>query len=353
MELVINGYLTPSNSISLYVPDDIMNLIIKFIGALFGLDTMSFFLHIESSSDKHTIRLFNLISNTQYNVNLKIFHENKNSYQYLSYSRGYCTINNTPLPHTLYNQLKNNYDNTNNWSMFIRIGGMKAYLDISDWGRHWRQTPSNDCHLTAFNSSLLRQHSHSNRSHTYTAYDFELPSFPEYCAYPSIVYNKYNNILYAVNEKKIYSLNMKYEKHSVKQSYWPRSWNIPIFSQQHSEQWNWKLVTDKLQYDRGTSTSCIVDNKYIAIIGGLMNGTLNNIYGELFALNCNKSIKIKKLIEKHELHSVCVYHKKLHKIVLFQNSNCNVYDINKDMWYNIERPIVAQRVFTLSKNVWV
>ena len=90
----------------------------------------------------------------------------------------------------------------------------------------------------------------------------------------------------------------------------------------------WKQIGCLLN-KRSNTSLCMVDNdRFIAILGGTLPKC-----AELYALNCNKSIRIRNMIQPME-YTKSIYHDKFHKIIVADryNKGIQLYDINKDKW---------------------
>ena len=253
---------------------------------------------------------------------------------------GQCIINNISLPfylqknQYLYNKYNDYQQNllSNNWSLIINIGGYNNYKQ------------SAECHLTAFNRKCL--HDDINRySH---AYNFELPRYPEPTSNPSIVYSENDQILYAMNGltaghdwndirgRTIYSLNLSDQRtkyiDDIKDDL-DELCSIESLNDYKAHNWDWKIHSTKLKRMRFNTSACMVDDRFIAILGGYRESKKVN-YGELYALNCDKSIWLRTMINKRQ-NARSVYHDKYHKIIVGGEDvkdGIESYDINKDKW---------------------
>eukprot|EP01084_Bolivina_argentea_P034731 64320_1 len=270
--------------------------------------------------------------------------DQKESYNTYNYNKSFenndgikHTINNTTLPidiQTLCNKdgtnpLSTNHITSNKWSMTVQIG-------------------SNICELNAFPSSLQVP----DGALIYGLYKFTLPSFPltssKFSQKPTaITFDANTQILYGMNS---YS-DMEYiQKHSHK-----------IYYLDFTEtNYDWKTLSGSIK-NRFNTTCCMVDNRFLAILGGDTFGDASKT-AEIYSLNFNKSVSIKDMeIEKDFAFSL--YHETFHRIIVvdtFKEKNryyrsedksysmnhrlMEWHDINKDRWMVIENDIEMKQL---------
>eukprot|EP01084_Bolivina_argentea_P199925 341969_1 len=330
IELLINGFLTLScKSLFQYLPMDIINLIILYY-TFSDINPLSFIVHLRLPTFDNKlpiIRIFSPSTNIFRDVYLKSVYK---SYWYKD-NRLYdnqtpyigTVIHNESLPYQLHSQLIDKNNINQKWSMIVRAG---AGINDKKESQHWLQS----VYLTAINVNINSM-----------SYDFELPSFPHSMAASILYHNKH---LYAINGKHIYSLD--FDQHNSNYN----KWNIF-----QSYAWTWNEFGNNLKWDRYGTGCCMIDNKYIANIGGLGDWTYDTgycySYGELFALNCKKSIGIKPFIG-YRYYPKCIYHKMFHKIAVGVQK-LDLYDINKDIWVTIKQRGMRLSVGLMSKNIWI
>eukprot|EP01083_Nonionella_stella_P156148 505248_1 len=362
LELLIHGFVNASCSESscnlLYIPSDMINLIIIYY-TFHGLDSHTFLVSIETNSSQYEImKLFNISNQRMYPQRIIFADPNFNNFkskkldkkdvieQWSRKNPGQCIINHVPLPFHLQKNkyLYDKYDDyqsnlkSSNWSLIIHVGGYNNY----------KQSP--ECHLTAFNRASL--HDDMNRySH---AYNFEAPPFPEPTSNPSIVYNANNQTLYAMNGltansvrghgRTIYSLSLSDEQQTMKGNHL-----------NNDDTWQWNIQSTKLKRMRFNTSCCMVDHgRFIAILGGYRDSKKIN-YGELYALNLDKSIWF-KCMTKARQNACSLYHDTYHKIIIGGEDikdGLESYDINKDDWRMLKTYNTTVSPYNRLQNLWV
>ena len=327
LECLINGYLRRTNLYKplLFVPTDIVDLIVQYFTFEY-LDSCSYLLIIEAHSrnSSEMIQLMNsstLDINKSININYVCRFAKSKQWKYINV--GQCVGNKTKLPFQIQCKFKKsaNYSHvfneqqliSNNWSFITHIGGGIHNDDDEDNELLWKYK-TNESHLTVIHPNDLQN-----------IYNFELPLFPQKVINPSIIYNKYNETLYAMNGrsnnwndlngKTIYSLDFN-SKPSVS-----------------NKAWKWNKLCHSLQCMRFDTSLCLIDNN-IFIIGG-SRGTFCLNYVELFNINSMKSIWIQNM-NKKRMNAANVYHDKFYKIIVASDNNLEWYDINVDKWIMIE-----------------
>eukprot|EP01084_Bolivina_argentea_P159892 278490_1 len=312
IELLISGY---SNEV-LLVPTDIIREIKRYYHT-FCIDT---FLLCSKN-----MKMYNISSSKRYRADIKwIGHRITINPQHIaSYIQlpKYITHNNAKW------NIPNEQLLSNNWCMMFQVGHDSKYPSYAstDEGiiKQIARKASND----TVNLTIMNKQSISGNK-CIGGYKFDLPLFPDYHMYaaPSIVYNK--------SQKMLFAMNIDTDIAKCK--------NVIDALNLNQTNLKWKRFAMNLTYQRYATSVCMVDNdRFISIVGG-MDNTGNNHYetletAELYALNCKKSIALKNMNKKKSASS-SIYHNLYHKIIVAgekDHHGMEWFDINKDKWVTI------------------
>ena len=239
-----------------------------------------------------------------------------------------CLFSQCDLPNYVQEELKFcqiEFPKSQKWSLLFQFGRYKHTKNIvtPDAYRVAEQnvteyTSNSTCYLTAMHCDGIN---HINN--TINMHQFKLPLIEEYeyntDFFPSCgIYSNHNQSFYVTTEcgERLFQLDLK----------------------KPPTRCHWKNLSNKLLYKREGTAMCMVDNdRFISIIGGGSDENQpKSKHVELFALNCNVSIKLSDTNEAHGAAASSLYHKKYHKIILCGSENMELYDINKDKWVNLK-----------------
>ena len=317
LEIVINGYITEDIKDELeFVPSDITKSIENFISSTchkfhinscFIMVTEPQFNYNSDDDDEYSHQQSQTsISNLSTHTNTSITDHQWN------YENIRCTINPTSLPTAIQSKLKisDTTNNTKEWSMFFQNGDKHNEYNLY----------SDKCSLTSFNINTNELKS------------VKLPTFPIQIREATSVYCEQTKTIYSLHSDTVYSLDL--------------DWKVDKAKDEYENGWGWNIFSGNLKHRRTNTCSCVVDNKFIAIMGGERIAPNYDYKGyqilddcdsmELFAINSKQSIWLKDIQSGCDNRSKAVYHGDLYKIIVGEGNYCDVYDINKNEWMNVE-----------------
>ena len=308
----------------LHIPDDIVKIIAMFYSNIYPLSTINF---IMKHSDTTFLLCYRQKDNLYgYTTTFLWQSYNVTSQKYYSQivDKGLQTkknkmtfdidpsiiIRNCRLPAFTANKFNNFPDNdhkiseelssSRKWSLIFQFKG-PSYAAARD-----------NLYLSLFHYDLLT-------CDICNIYQLSLPKPPYISLYnPSIVYDDNKQTLYAMHmgshlDKSINKLNLN----SIKELQWQQMDDLSIY--------------------RKKASVCMVDNnRFIGIFGGDIGFSKGSTLVELYAINCEKSIRLNDSNLEYMSNAKSLYNDKLHRIVLSEISgmrdSVEWYDINKDKW---------------------
>eukprot|EP01084_Bolivina_argentea_P194979 334605_1 len=326
LELLLSGY---SQQLNIFLPLDILKLVALYYQSpefdinIFSLCCSSLkILNLCTQQEKDTIIHYNDCGCFEYLTNshcianqiqlpsfIQTVQNTINSYSFFSQ---YLQKQKVPLIELIPDHLLS----SNKWSIIFRIGSSLNKCDS---------------YFTAFHRSSIKRITQDKvNDWIMEGYNFKLPSFPthntaEFGQFPSLIYNKSDDILYGMN---VYNTENNHKTQGV----FSLKCNV-----KNTENWKWENQNVLLNFSRYETSLCMVDNdRFIAILGGC-DANYNAVScAELYAINCRKSIPLPNMSLGCSRQIKSVYHKQFHRIIAADiNHGLEWYDINKDIWITI------------------
>eukprot|EP01084_Bolivina_argentea_P049467 90968_1 len=155
----------------------------------------------------------------------------------------------------------------------------------------------------------------------------------------SVTYDKYNNMIYAMNSQcsnnstSVYSLDL----------------NTKI-----KGEFNWNEIKDGLLTIRHNTSVCMVDKgRFIAVIGGNSMHSYKILKNtELYAVNTQTSIRL-KMLRVGSRNAASIYSDTFHQIIMGSSNSFELYDINKDEWIHVFDRYWDRVDSNRNSNIWI
>ena len=276
----------------------------------------------------HGQNLYNITSQKYHNHLASNLDKSENLYSPQYPIHPNYIINNCKLPKYITKRLKVDL-NKNNQS------NSQQLLTSSHWSFVW-QFEKEKSMVTLFHASQLSS-TKAKTSFRYqpqptcNIYQYLFPSFPsDHDTFlPSVTYSQQHQTLFTVHTPPYYS---------------PFVYELYLNRGDLKPKWRKSMRLSVNVYGKYARSLCMVDSdRFMAILSGSVieneneNENESIISTELYALNCNKSIKLSNLNGLHNARNInSLYNDRLHKIIACGEDRwIEVFDINKDKWIEI------------------